>query len=226
MRNPAALVRLDDVSKTFRNGTVDTRVLCHASLDLFPGETTSLVGVSGSGKSTLLSLLAGLLTPDSGRVLVDENDIAQLDESARARLRAHRIGIVLQSGNLIPFLSAIENVELAIGLAGGARRSARARDLLGELGLGARLHHRARRLSGGEAQRVAVAIALANDPDLLLADEATGELDSSSAEQVTRLIAEASHLRGLAVLYVTHSSELAARAQHRFRMVEGEVRSE
>jgi len=221
----AALVRLVDVSKAYREGAIEAPVLRGVSLELFAGVTTSLVGVSGSGKSTLLSLIAGLLSPDAGRVLIGEHDIAGLDEVARARLRARRIGVVLQSGNLIPFLSAFENVELAIELAGGRRRTARAKSLLAELGLGARLHHPVRRLSGGEAQRAAVAIALANDPELLLADEVTGALDSSSAEQVMSVIAEASRARGLTVLYVTHSSELAARAQRRLRIIDGEVRS-
>ena len=188
---PAALVRLDGVSKSFRDGAYTAHVLRDVNLELCTGETTSLVGVSGSGKSTLLSLIAGLLVPDAGRVVFDEDDIAGLDETARARLRARRVGIVLQSGNLIPFLSAVENVELAMELAGTARRTQRANELLSELGLGRRLHHHARRLSGGETQRVALAIALANEPDLMLADEPTGELDSASAENVMSIIAEA-----------------------------------
>ena len=131
--------------------------------------------------------------------------------------------MVLQSGNLVPFLTAHENVKLAIELTGGRRAPARARALLDELGLGARLDHLPRRLSGGEAQRVAVAMALANEPDLLLADEATGELDSASAEQVMEIIFDAHRDRGLTVLYVTHNSELAARAQRRLRLAQGHV---
>jgi putative ABC transport system ATP-binding protein len=194
-------------------------------VELAHGETTSLTGVSGSGKSTLISLLAGLLRPDSGEVFFDGRDITALDEAARARLRARRIGIVLQSGNLIPFLTAVENVELAIKLCDGARQPAgRARELLTEFGLSGRLDHLPRRMSGGEAQRVSVAMALANDPDLLLADEVTGELDSATAEQVMRVIFEASRERDLAVLFVTHSRELAGRAQHRLLLEDGEVR--
>lgn len=194
-------------------------------MELAHGETTSLIGVSGSGKSTLIALLAGLLQPDSGEVLFDGRDITALDEAARARLRARRIGVVLQSGNLIPFLTAVENVELAIKLGDGDRQPAgRARELLTEFGLSRRLDHLPRRMSGGEAQRVSVAMALANDPDLLLADEVTGELDSVSAEQVMRVIFEASRERDLAVLFVTHSRELAGRAQHRLLLEDGEVR--
>ena len=216
-------MQVDEVSKTYREGAAVTHVLRAASLELAPGETTSLVGVSGSGKSTLLGLIAGLMLPESGRVVFDGQDITDLDDTARARLRSRRIGIVLQSGNLIPFLTAAENVELAIELGGGDRTAARARQLLSELGLADRLHHLPRRMSGGEAQRVSVAMALANQPDLLLADEVTGELDSSSAEQVMAVITDASRERGLTVLFVTHNPELAARAPRRLRLVDGEV---
>ncbi|MGH2973368.1 MAG: ABC transporter ATP-binding protein [Solirubrobacterales bacterium] len=219
----ASLVRADGVSKTYRAGNAETRVLRDVRLELARGETASLIGVSGSGKSTLLSLLAGLMLPESGEVVFDGQDIAALDDAGRARLRAGRIGIVLQSGNLIPFLTAAENVEMAIKLAGGQRPAARARDLLAEVGLVDRLNHRPRRLSGGEAQRASVAMALANEPDLLLADEATGELDSGSAERVMGTILDASRDRGLTVLYVTHNGELAARATRRFRLVDGGV---
>lgn len=217
-------MRVEGVSKTFREGASDTHVLRDANMELARGETTSLVGVSGSGKSTLISLLAGLMLPDSGGVVFDGQEITALDEVDRARLRARRIGVVLQKGNLIPFLTALENVELALQLANGDRPAVRAEELLSELGLGGRLHHLPRRLSGGEAQRVAVATAMANEPDLLLADEVTGELDSASADQVMGVIFDAWRERGLTVLFVTHSGELAARAQHRLRLDEGQVR--
>lgn len=217
------LVRLEQVSKTFLEGAIETRVLRSLNLELVRGETTSLVGVSGSGKSTLLGLIAGLLLPDSGRVAFDGGDIAEFDESARARLRARRIGVVLQTGNLIPFLTAVENVELAIELAEGEPNAARTTALLTEFGLAHRLHHQPRRLSGGEAQRVAVAMALANEPDLLLADEVTGELDSANADQVMDIIFDAWRERGLTVLFVTHSRDLAARAQRQLRLEDGEI---
>lgn len=191
------LVSVERVSKTYREGGVETRVLEAASLQLARGETTSLAGVSGSGKSTLVSMLAGLLLPETGRVVFDGDDITALDDVARARLRARRIGVVLQSDNLIPFLTAVENIELAIELAGGERPRTRARELLSELGLARRLDHRPRHLSGGEAQRASVAVALANEPDLLLADEVTGELDSSTAEQVLGVIFDAWSERAL-----------------------------
>ena len=217
-------MRVEGVSKTFREGASDTHVLRDANLELGRGETTSLVGVSGSGKSTLISLLAGLMLPDSGGVVFDGQELTALDEAERARLRAGRIGVVLQKGNLIPFLTALENVELPLSLANGRRPARKAEELLAELGLGDRLHHLPRRLSGGEAQRVAVATAMANEPDLLLADEVTGELDTANAEQVMDVIFDAWRERGLTVLFVTHSGELAARAQHRLRLDEGQVR--
>jgi putative ABC transport system ATP-binding protein len=217
----APLVGVGQLSKTYREGSVETEVLRNIHFELGRGETTSLTGVSGSGKSTLISLLAGLLLPDAGRIVFDGEDITGLGEAERARLRARRVGVVLQSGNLIPFLTALENVELAIDLAGGDR--ARARALLSELGLSRRLDHLPHRMSGGEAQRVSVAMALANEPDLLLADEVTGELDSTSAEQVMSVILDAWRERGLTVLFVTHSPELAGRAQRRLHLEDGKV---
>jgi len=217
----APLVGVGQLSKTYREGSVETEVLRNIHFELGRGETTSLTGVSGSGKSTLISLLAGLLLPDAGRIVFDGEDITGLGEAERARLRARRVGVVLQSGNLIPFLTALENVELAIDLAGGDR--ARARALLSELGLSRRLDHLPHRMSGGEAQRVSVAMALANEPDLLLADEVTGELDSTSAEQVMSVILDAWRERGLTVLFVTHSPELAGRAQRRLHLGDGKV---
>jgi ABC-type lipoprotein export system ATPase subunit len=215
------LVELKDVFKIYKEGTTETVALRGASMALPRGRMTSLVGPSGSGKSTLLSLVAGLALPSAGQVVVEGKDISRLGESERARLRAERIGIVFQSGNLIPFLSAIENVELAMRIAGKKGGRIQARAALDGLGLGNRLHHRATQLSGGEVQRVAVAVALANDPDLLLADELTGELDSATAEQVMGLLTEMWRERELTVLLVTHNRELAARADHRLRLVDG-----
>ncbi|MDX6717819.1 MAG: putative transport system ATP-binding protein [Solirubrobacteraceae bacterium] len=219
----AALVRLDAVSKAYRAGEATTRVLHDVSLQLARGETTSLVGVSGSGKSTLLSLIAGLIRPDAGAIAFDGARLEDLDDTARARLRARRIGVVLQKDNLIGFLTAAENVELAIDLAGGDRAARRARALLASVGLADRADRLPRRLSGGEAQRVAVAMALANEPDLLLADEVTGQLDADTADEVMEVILGAWRERGLTVLFVTHSGELAERAQRRLRLVDGAV---
>jgi putative ABC transport system ATP-binding protein len=213
-----AFARLEGVSKSYGSGSGVLHLLDRVDLDLAPGETTSLLGRSGSGKSTLLSLIAGLMRPDSGRVTVAGQDVARLDDAGRALLRAERIGIVLQSDNLIPFLNAQENVELALAFVPRRRSASRSRELLAELGLGNRLTSLPRQLSGGEAQRVAVAVALANEPDLLLADEVVGQLDSATAGEVMELIFTASRERGLTVLYVTHDEQLARAADHGLRL--------
>ena len=220
----APLVQLEQVSKTYREGSADHPVLRDVSLELPRGQMASLTGMSGSGKSTVISLLAGLMRPDAGRVVLDGDVLTELDDVARARLRARRIGVVLQSGNLIPFLTAVQNVELAMELAGGGVDGERAQALLSELGVGDRIHHLPRRLSGGQAQRVSVAVALANRPDLLLADEVTGQLDSSNAEQVMDVIVDAWRRFGLTVLFVTRNDDLAARAERRLVLQDGEVR--
>ncbi|HEU4398768.1 MAG TPA: ABC transporter ATP-binding protein [Actinomycetota bacterium] len=222
-RHPPPFVRLEGVSKSYGTGPTRLHVLDKVGLDLRRGETTSLIGRSGSGKTTLIALIAGLMHPDAGHVHIGGQQTDKLDEAGRARLRAERIGVVLQSDNLIPFLTAVENVELAMGFAPGRRPMSRARALLSELGLGNRLHHLPRQLSGGEAQRVAVAVALANEPDLLLADEVVGQLDSSTAAQVTELVFAASRERDLAVLYVTHDEQLARQAQHSLRLADRRI---
>ncbi|MEZ5096547.1 MAG: ATP-binding cassette domain-containing protein [Nocardioides sp.] len=179
----------------------------------------SLVGASGAGKSTLLALIAGLSRPDRGTVRVDGIDLAELSERRRARVRATRIGIALQSDNLVPCLTALENVEVAIGFAGRrTRREARLRAalLLDRLGVGSRGRQRPRHLSGGEAQRVALAVALANEPALLLADEVVAALDQETAGTVMDQVTS----DRCAVLFVTHDITLADRAERRLRIRE------
>jgi len=216
-------VRLEAVSKSYGSGSSQLEVLDQVELDLMEGETTSLVGRSGTGKSTLLSLIAGLMRPDKGHVYIGGQQMDQLDDNDRANLRADRIGFVLQSDNLIPFLTAVENVELAMGFASARRPAARARGLLSDLGLGHRIDHLPRQLSGGESQRVAVAVALANEPDLLLADEVVGQLDSNTASDVMDMIFTASRERNLTVLYVTHDEQLAREAHRSVRLTDRRV---
>ena len=216
------IVRLAGVSKSFLSPNETTPVLSGVDLTIVPGQKTSLVGPSGSGKSTLMSLIAGLLRPTTGTVEIDGIDMAGLDDTARARLRANRIGIALQSDNLIPFLSASENVQLAMAFVPGRSRKAakaRAEDLLHRFGVGSRAHNRPRQLSGGEAQRVALAVAMANEPTLLLADEVVGQLDSETAGQVIDAVMAAD----FAVLFVTHDMALADRAEHRYAIENGSV---
>lgn len=219
------LARLRDVFKIYREGTTETVALRGAHLELARGQVTSLVGPSGSGKSTLLSLLAGLSLPSAGQVLFGSTDISRLDETERARLRAARIGIVFQSGNLIPFLTALENLRLAERLADRNRTASRARDLLVEVGLGHRLNHLPRQLSGGEAQRVSIAVALANDPELLLADELTGELDSATAAMVMEMLRSVWARRHMTILLVTHNPDIAAQADRRLKLIDGVVKA-
>ncbi len=223
VEKPIPLLQARDLFKIYGEAAIETVALRGANLHLDRGEVTTLVGPSGSGKSTLISILAGLALPSAGQVVLDCQDITRLDEAGRARLRARRIGIVFQSGNLIPFLTAIENVKQAIKLTRGPRADKRAKELLGELGLGARMRHLPRQLSGGEVQRVSIAVALANEPDLLLADELTGELDSATANDVIEVIEKACEQRQLTVLLVTHNPEIAARGQRRLRLTDGVV---
>jgi ABC-type lipoprotein export system ATPase subunit len=217
------LVRLDGVSKTYREGSVERPVLHDITVEFVRGGITSVTGASGSGKSTLIALLAGLTLPNSGRVIFEGRDLAELDDVSRARLRGGRIGIVLQSGNLIPFLTAVQNIELAKELGARDRGGEPADELLAELGLADRRDHLPRRMSGGEAQRVSVAAALANGPDLLLADEVTGQLDSANADEVMRVIFDVWRRHRVTVLFVTHNPELAARADRRLVVADGQV---
>ena len=223
MTTPAAgsdpLLRLEGVSKTYRAGSSPTVVLEDVSLAIEPGQKASLIGPSGSGKSTLLSLIAGLLRPDSGRVAIGGVATETLGDTDRAALRAQKIGVVLQSDNLIPFLTAAENVELAMGFTRRAHSRTRANELLEELDVAHRADHLPRHLSGGEAQRVSVAVALANQPDLLLADEIVGQLDSSTADRVVDFVFGLE----MAVLFVTHNRELAQRADLRLQLVDHSV---
>ena len=205
------LVHLQGVSKSYQSSGGPTRVLEGVDLTIEPGQKISLVGPSGSGKSTLLSLIAGLLRPDTGRVELEGAAMSDLTDEARAGLRAQRIGIALQSENLIPFLTAQENVELALHFGG---RRERARELLDRMKVGHRATHFPRQLSGGEAQRVALAIALANRPRLLLADEMVAQLDAGTADAVVRDVFAAD----LAVLFVTHDPALAKRADLQLRL--------
>ncbi len=227
-KRPAAaaegvLISVRDVFKVYREATAETVALRGASLDLREGEFVSLMGRSGSGKSTLVSVMAGLALPTAGQVIFAGRDITRLSEAERAQVRSKGIGLVFQSGNLIPFLSAAENVRLALQLSGRAAGNGRARDLLGEVGLAARLNHFPRQLSGGEVQRVAIAVALAPDPALLIGDELTGELDSATAELVMGLLREVRRERQLSIMLVTHNPELAAMADRRLELVDGAV---
>ena len=208
------IVRLSGVSKGFAATSGLVPVLQDVSFTINPGQKVSLMGVSGSGKSTLLSLLAGLLRPDSGSVELDGVALAGLDDAAMARLRSRRIGIALQSENLIPFMTAQENVELAQSFGPQKRTAKQARTMLDRMGVAHRASHLPRQMSGGEAQRVSLAVALANAPALLLADEMVSQLDTETAGAVVDEVFDSA----MAVLFVTHDAGLAARAELRLAL--------
>lgn len=214
-----------DLFKIYKQGPSETVALRGASLEVGSGEFVSLMGPSGSGKSSLLAILAGLARPSAGSVVVEGHDLAGLDEAGLARWRAERVGVVFQRGNLVPFLSAVENVALiARHRLGRAAAHRRAEELLDLLGLADRAHHRPGRLSGGEAQRAGIAVALANEPKLLLGDEVTGELDSETSAQVMGILTGLQRDRGLTLFLVTHDAGIAARADRRLEIVDGVVR--
>jgi ABC-type lipoprotein export system ATPase subunit len=209
----------------YREADVETIALRGAGLTLEPGTWTSVMGPSGSGKSTLVYVLAGLIEPSGGAVVVDGEDLTRLPPPARARWRRQRVGVVLQRDNLHPLLNVAENIELPLRLEGRGRNEIRARvdQLLSEVGLDHRRRHRTGQLSGGESQRAAIAIALAPQPQVLLADEPTGELDESSAAGVLDLLATLKAREGASVLTVTHNPQVAERADRRLIMRDGEI---
>jgi putative ABC transport system ATP-binding protein len=221
-----ASLAVRDVFKIFKENEIETVALRGANLEVRSGEFVAVVGRSGSGKSTLFSLLAGLTEPSAGKIEIDGRDITKLPELERSKLRRDRIGVTFQSGNLIPFLNAIENVLLPLELAGNNNARSRAKTLLGEVGLASRLTSMPAQLSGGEQARVALAMALANNPGLLLADEPTGELDTQTAEEIVQLLERLNADRGITVLVVTHNPELAARAKRRVRITDGVLEEE
>lgn len=193
------------------------------SLDIAPGESVAIVGASGAGKSTLLALLAGLDLPTSGRVLLEGQDLAQLDEDGRARLRAQRVGFVFQSFHLIPALTALENVMLPLELSGNTDARRAALDSLDRVGLGARTGHYPRQLSGGEQQRVALARAFVTRPAVLFADEPTGNLDTVTGSRVGELLFDLNSSSHTTLILVTHDLPLSARCGRTIRMEAGRV---
>jgi ABC-type lipoprotein export system ATPase subunit len=220
---PAVEVRA--LGFSYRTSRGDLRVLDGVDLDVATGTAVAIQGTSGSGKTTLLSVLGGLDRASEGSVLVAGRDLATLDRDELARYRRDVVGFVFQDFGLLGQLTALENVELALTLARVSRRKrrARARDLLSAVGLGERLTHRPSALSGGEKQRVAIARALANDPQLMLADEPTGNLDSASTAVVLDLIMRVPAEHGATVIVVTHDAAVAAAADQRLLLVNGRI---
>jgi putative ABC transport system ATP-binding protein len=221
-----AIIEIDSVSKRVRDSAGELTILHEISFQLAAQESVAIVGASGSGKSTLLSILAGLDTPSSGTVRLDGIDLFALDEDARAAVRGAHIGFVFQSFQLMGHLSALENVMLPLELRGERKARALATDMLGRVGLGQRLGHYPKLLSGGEQQRVALARAFVVRPALLLADEPTGSLDHATGESVMQLMFELNREVGTTLILVTHDPRIAERCDRQIRLEAGRMHSE
>ncbi len=221
MNSERIVLEARHVSKIVASPEGSLTILADVSLAVRAGETLAIVGASGAGKSTLLALLAGLDTPSGGRVLIAGVDLTELDEDGRAAIRGKHVGFVFQSFHLIPSLTAIENVMLPLELAnrGDARKVAA--DALGQVGLGARMPHYPKQLSGGEQQRVAIARAFVTHPDVLFADEPTGNLDSTTGARITDLLFELNRSTGSTLVLVTHDRNLARQCGRVFELEAG-----
>ena len=219
------LITTLDLRRTYTLGSEEISALRGINLTVMPGQFIAVVGRSGSGKTTLLNILAGLDKPTSGRVMFEDRDIAEMGERDLTDLRRHKIGFVFQSFGLLPLLSAFENVELPLRIAGvGARdRERRTREALEIVGLWNRARHRPYELSGGEQQRVAIARAIVNEPPLILADEPTGELDSNNARSIFGLFKEMVLNRGISVVSATHDSTLLEMADEVKEIRDGQL---
>ncbi len=217
------MIDLVEVSRTVPSGAGPLTILHPTSLSIARGRAVAITGASGSGKSTLLGLIAGLDAPTSGRIVIDGVDITAIGEDALARLRGEKIGIIFQFFHLLPSLTAFENVLVPMEIAGRRGAAERARALLDEVGLSGRGHHSPSQLSGGEQQRVAVARALSNEPAVIMADEPTGNLDSTNGQHVIDLLFDVHARRGTTLVLVTHDAALAARADVQLSLRDGRV---
>jgi putative ABC transport system ATP-binding protein len=219
------MIRVDSVSKRYAEGAAELTALKNVSLTISAGQFVSIMGPSGSGKSTLLNLLGALDQPTSGEVWIDGRAIQAMTDDERTHLRRERLGFVFQFFNLLPTMSALENVCLPALLAGRPRKEVitRAEEMLTEVGLARRLSHRSTELSGGEMQRVALARALVMNPAVLLADEPTGNLDSKTGEEILQLLQRAARERGRTIVMVTHDSKAAAHGDRVIVLRDGEI---
>lgn len=217
------MIKVSQLLKTVSTADGDLNILRGIDLEIDPGASAAIVGASGSGKSTLLGLLAGMDVPSGGEIWLDGEPLTELDEDQRARLRAEKVGFVFQSFQLLPALTARENVMLPLELAGVSDAEQIAEQFLVEVGLGERLSHYPTTLSGGEQQRVAIARAFARQPRILFADEPTGNLDTRTGERVIELLFELNGRASTTLVLVTHDERLAARCDRCFAMTAGEI---
>jgi putative ABC transport system ATP-binding protein len=222
----AAIIQVENVTKIYRVGKVDVPALRGVSLAIERGEFVTIVGPSGSGKSTLFYILGGLTGPTSGRVTIEETDFSRLSDSERTRLRRSRIGFVFQKFNLLPTLDAAGNIGIAHDIAGSNGLDHNFLDkVVNMLGISGRLHHRPSELSGGEQQRVALARALAPGPQILFADEPTGNLDSATSIEIMKLLTDLQK-SGMTIVFVTHEPDIAAYAGRKLLLKDGVVVSD
>jgi putative ABC transport system ATP-binding protein len=217
------MIKTSQLSKRVSTAESELEILRGIELEIKQGETAAIVGASGSGKSTLLGLLAGLDTPSGGMISLDGINIVNLDEDQRATLRSQKVGFVFQSFQLLPALTALENVMLPLELAGIEHAREKSEEFLTRVGLDERLHHYPRTLSGGEQQRVAIARAFASQPVILFADEPTGNLDTATGANVIELLFGLNEEEGTTLVLVTHDNSLADRCHRKFTMVAGQL---
>tara|TARA_R110002072_G_scaffold199405_4_gene357040 strand:+ start:14828 stop:15514 length:687 start_codon:yes stop_codon:yes gene_type:complete len=217
------ILNIEQLGKTYRSGTKEIPVLQDISFSIEEGETYSIVGPSGSGKTTLLGLCAGLDQPSSGSVNLCGSELSSLTEDARALLRNQKVGFVFQNFQLLPTLTALENVVVPMELQGLKNAAKAGMDLLDKVGLADRFHHYPSQLSGGEQQRVAVARAFSNNPSILFADEPTGNLDATTGEKIVELLFNLNKERGTTLVIVTHDLELAQKTQTILKLKGGRI---
>jgi putative ABC transport system ATP-binding protein len=219
-----SIIKVKDAWKIYKMGEVEVQAIKGINIDIKKGEFISIVGKSGSGKSTTLNMIGCLDIPTKGNIFLDEQDIAHMGEATLARIRGKKIGFIFQTFNLIPSLNIVENVTMPMIFqnVSESERNRKARELLELVGLGHRLEHKPSELSGGERQRVAIARALANDPEVILADEPTGNLDTNTGEQILKLLKELNK-RGKTLIIVTHDSYIANHADKIIRLKDGMV---
>jgi|SRR6185312_5401406 len=217
------IIRVRDLRKTFHVGEVDVHALRGVDLDVGRGEFLAIIGPSGSGKSTLFHILGGLAPPTAGEVWIDGLELRQLTESQRTEMRQKKVGFVFQKYNLLPTLTARDNIAIAQALGGSTTRQPDFDDILELLGIKQRLNHKPRALSGGEQQRVAIARALVNQPAILLADEPTGNLDTENSNAVLEILRDLNKRTGQTVLMITHNPEAAAFADRIVAMRDGRI---
>lgn len=217
------ILKISGLQKTYNSGSKQLTVLQNVSFDVEKGQTFAIVGPSGSGKTTLLGLCAGLDTPSSGTVELCGHNLNTLNEDERAQLRNEEVGFIFQDFQLLPTLTALENVSVPLELQGAKNAAVRAKELLEKVGLGNRIHHYPSQLSGGEQQRVAVARAFSNNPAILFADEPTGNLDEETGEKVIQLLFNLNEEAGTTLVIITHDLDLAARTQQILRLKGGKI---